>query len=133
MDKPIQKEFRWSDEEIRAQLYRILEHPEFKATARMREFLQFVVEQSLAGHARRLKGFTIAKEVFGRDESFDAAHDPVVRIQAGRLRRAIERYYLVAGGNDPIQIDIPGPDHRGQRGSGQTHRVLAQRPDFAFQ
>ena len=107
MDKPIQRKFRWSDEEIRAQLHRILEHPEFKATARMREFLEFVVEQSLAGNARHLKGFTIAKEVFGRDESFDAAHDPVVRIQAGRLRRAIERYYLVAGSNDPIQIDIP--------------------------
>ena len=107
MDKPREKQFRWSDEEIRAELHRILEHPEFKATARIREFLQFVVEQTLAGNARRLKGFTIAKEVFGRDENFDAAHDPVVRIQAGRLRRAIERYYLVAGGNDPIHIDIP--------------------------
>lgn len=107
MDKPREKQFRWSDEEIRAELHRILEHPEFKATARMREFLRFVVEQTLAGNARNLKGFTIAKEVFGRDENFDAAHDPVVRIQAGRLRRAIERYYLVAGSNDPIHIDVP--------------------------
>lgn len=73
----------------------------------MREFLRFVVEQTLAGNARHLKGFTIARAVFGRDETFDAAHDPVVRIQAGRLRRAIERYYLVAGRNDPIRIDIP--------------------------
>ena len=73
----------------------------------MRDFLRFVVEQTLEGNARQLKGFTIAKEVFGRDENFDAAHDPVVRIQAGRLRRAIERYYLVAGGHDPVRIDIP--------------------------
>ncbi|MEE4175176.1 MAG: hypothetical protein V2I57_13070, partial [Xanthomonadales bacterium] len=98
---------RWSDREIRAQLERILGHREFQATDRMRNFLRFVVEETLAGKARRLKGYTIATEVFGRDEDFDAAHDPVVRIQAGRLRRAMERYYLVAGGDDPIVIDIP--------------------------
>lgn len=92
---------------IRAQLERILGHPEFHATEKMRDFLRFVVEQTLAGNDRQLKGFTIATEVFGRDEDFDAAQDPVVRIQAGRLRRAIERYYLVAGGRDPVHIDIP--------------------------
>jgi adenylate cyclase len=96
-----------SAEAIRAELARILEHPEFHATKRMRDFLRFVVEQTLAGNARKLKGFTIATEVFGRDENFDAALDPVVRIQAGRLRRAIERYYLIAGVQDPIHIDIP--------------------------
>jgi adenylate cyclase len=96
-----------SEEAIRAQLERILGHPEFHATEKMRDFLRFVVEQTLAGNARQLKGFTIATEVFGRDEDFDAAQDPVVRIQAGRLRRAMERYYLVAGVWDPVHIDIP--------------------------
>jgi adenylate cyclase len=97
----------WTDEDIRAQLERILAHPEFRATEKMRNFLRFVVEETLTGNARHLKGFTIATKVFGRDETFDAAHDPVVRIQAGRLRRAMERYYLVAGSDDPIHIDIP--------------------------
>jgi len=96
-----------TEDAIRAQLARILEHPEFHATEKMRDFLRFVVEETLAGNARQLKGFTIAREVFGRDEDFDAAQDPVVRIQAGRLRRAMERYYLVAGGQDPVLIDIP--------------------------
>ena len=96
-----------SEEAIRVQLERILGHPEFHATDKMRDFLRFVVEQTLAGNDRQLKGFTIATEVFGRDEDFDAAQDPVVRIQAGRLRRAMERYYLVAGGRDPVHIDIP--------------------------
>ncbi len=103
----IAKNPEWSEEAIRAQLERILGHREFHATEKMRDFLRFVVEQTLAGNARQLKGFTIATGVFGRDEDFDAAQDPVVRIQAGRLRRALERYYLVAGGNDPIYIDIP--------------------------
>lgn len=73
----------------------------------MRDFLTFVVEEALAGRADQLKGYTIATKVFGRSSDFDAAQDPIVRIQAGRLRRALERYYLVAGGHDPIRIDIP--------------------------
>jgi len=97
----------WSDETIREQLNRILGHPEFQATDKMRDFLRYVVEQTLAGRSSRIKGFSIAIEVFGRDSDFDAAHDPVVRIQAGRLRRAIERYYLIGGRQDPIRIDIP--------------------------
>jgi adenylate cyclase len=94
-------------EKIRAQLDRILASPEFHATDKMRDFLRFVVEEKLAGRAHRLKGYTIAVEVFGRGEDFDAANDPIVRIQAGRLRRAVERYYLVSGVRDPILIDIP--------------------------
>jgi len=94
-------------EAVRKQLGRILASPEFHATDKMRDFLRFVVEEKLAGRSHRLKGYTIAVEVFGRGEDFDATHDPIVRIQAGRLRRALERYYLVGGIHDPILIDIP--------------------------
>lgn len=96
-----------SHDAILAELDRILVHDEFLATHKMREFLRFVVEEALAGRADKIKGFTVAVAVFGRDESFDPTHDPVVRIQAGRLRRALERYYLVAGGSDPVRISIP--------------------------
>jgi adenylate cyclase len=100
-------ESRFSNEAIREQLDRILGHTEFHATEKNRDFLRYVVEETLAGRSERIKGFSIAIEVFGRDSDFDASHDPVVRIQAGRLRRAIERYYLVAGMQDPIRIEIP--------------------------
>jgi len=92
---------------IREQLRRILAHRELHATDKMRDFLRFVVEETLAGREHRLKGYTIATRVFGRGEDFDPSHDPIVRIQAGRLRRAMERYYLVAGQHDPVFIDIP--------------------------
>ena len=92
---------------IRAQLDRILSSSEFHATDKMRDFLRFVVEEKLAGRSHQLKGYTIATRVFGRDDDFDASLDPIVRIQAGRLRRAIERYYLVGGVRDPILITIP--------------------------
>lgn len=97
----------FGDDAIRQQLGRIVTSSEFHATEKMRDFLRFVVEEKLAGRSHRLKGYTIAIEVFGRGEDFDATYDPVVRIQAGRLRRAIERYYLVAGVRDPILIEVP--------------------------
>ena len=104
---PVKPQDGLPHDEIRSQLDRILGHREFQATERLRDFLRFVVAEDLAGRAFRLKGYTIAREVFGRAKSFDATVDPIVRIEAGRLRRALERYYLVAGDRDPIRIDIP--------------------------
>ena len=49
----------------------------------------------------------MATKVFGRTVEFDASTDPIVSIQANKLRRALERYYLVEGHRDPIRIDIP--------------------------
>ncbi len=95
------------DRSIRAQLERILGSAEFRASDRGRDFLRYVIEEALAGRARRLKGFAIAVSVFGRDESFDPAADPVVRLEARRLRRELEHYYFTAGRNDPVRISIP--------------------------
>ncbi|RDJ27255.1 adenylate cyclase [Bosea caraganae] len=96
-----------SSNEVLAQLDRILSSQEFSLPERGRKFLQYIVDETLAGGADRIKGYSIALNVFGRAVSFDAQSDPVVRIEAGRLRRALERYYLVAGQCDPIRIDIP--------------------------
>jgi adenylate cyclase len=94
-------------ESIRQQLNRMLSSPEFKATDAQKSFLTFVVETALAGRSHEIKGFTVATRVFGRSEDFNQATDPIVSIQANKLRRALERYYLVAGQNDPVRIDIP--------------------------
>ena len=92
---------------IDAQLRRILSSPEFKATSRQKKFLQFVVKKTVEGQADEIKGYTIATGVFGRNETFDQATDPIVSVEASRLRRALEHYYLVAGIGDPVLIDIP--------------------------
>jgi adenylate cyclase len=94
-------------EKIQQQLQRILISPEFHATERQREFLQFVVAETIAGRDHEIKGYTVATQVFGRREDFDQATDPIVSIQANQLRRALERYYLVTGKQDPVRIDIP--------------------------
>jgi adenylate cyclase len=91
----------------RSQLERILASPEFTATKSQRKFLNFVVLETLAGNSDEIKGFTVATRVFGRGDDFDQAIDPIVSIQANKLRRALERYYLVAGHKDPLRIDIP--------------------------
>ena len=96
-----------SPEAVREQLDRILASGEFVAPDRLKSFLRFAVEETLAGRAERLKAYTIAVDVFGRDESFDPQTDPVVRMEAGRLRRRLERYYLAAGTTDPVRIEIP--------------------------
>jgi TolB-like protein len=94
-------------EKIQNQLQRILTSPEFQATDRQRDFLQFVITETIAGRVEEIKGYTVATQVFGRKDDFDQATDPIVSIQANRLRRALERYYLVAGQQDPVRIDIP--------------------------
>ncbi|MDU0340240.1 adenylate cyclase [Bosea rubneri] len=95
------------EQEIRAQLDRILASAEFSVPARVRHFLIYVVNETLAGRADRIKAYSVAVEVFGRDANFDIQNDPVVRIEAGRLRRALERYYLLAGNSAPVLIEIP--------------------------
>ncbi|MEK0084413.1 hypothetical protein [Benzoatithermus flavus] len=96
-----------SPEMVRTQLARIVVSPEFVAPERVHRFLSYIVEETLAGRADRLKGYAIGVAVFERDEGFDSQADPVVRIEAGRLRRALERYYLVSGRADPVLIEIP--------------------------
>jgi TolB-like protein len=79
----------------------------FASSARHRKFLGFVVEETLAGRASRIKAYTIATAAFGRSDDFDPQQDSIVRIEAGRLRRALEHYYLTAGAADRVRIVIP--------------------------
>lgn len=95
------------DRSVRTHLGHILLSPDFDASGRSREFLRFIVEEALAGRRKTLNQTTIATSVFGRKADFDPVLDPIVRIQAGRLRRSLERYYLLAGKEDPVRIEIP--------------------------
>lgn len=92
---------------VRAELERIVNSPDFDTSARSREFLRFVVEETLAGRESSISQHAIGTMVFGRGSDFDPATDPIVRMQAGRVRRSLERYYHTAGVEDPVIIDIP--------------------------
>jgi adenylate cyclase len=103
----LETQFMPSAEMVRRELERVLASPDFVASDRLKKFLRFVVDEALAGRGDRLHAYPIAVEVLGRDASFDPQTDPVVRMEAGRLRRRLERYYLGAGQSDPIRIDVP--------------------------
>jgi adenylate cyclase len=93
---------------VRDALERVLGSPEFDASERNRRFLAHIIDETMAGRADRLKGLSIAVDVFGRDvATFDSERDPVVRIEAAKLRRSLDRYYLTAGKHDALRIEIP--------------------------
>ncbi len=92
---------------VREELRKIVASAGFTATERTRKLLEFLVAEALAGRGSRIKAYCIGTGVFGRPESFDPQKDPIVRIEAARLRRELEHYYLTDGIDDPIVIDIP--------------------------
>ena len=96
-----------TQEQVRNALARILSSDGFSASARNRRLLEYVVAERLAGRADRIKAYTLATVVFERGPDFDPQLDPVVRLEASRLRKALEHYYLTAGKDDPVRIDIP--------------------------
>jgi TolB-like protein len=101
---------RWSESDqkaIRQQLDRILHSGPFLQSRRRQRFLEYLVNETLAGRSERLKGYTIALEVFDRPETFDPTVYPLVRIEAARLREKLREYYDTDGQGDPIQIDLP--------------------------
>jgi hypothetical protein len=96
-----------SEETIRTALHRLLSDSRFKTSERNRHFLKFVVEEMLAGRSDKIKSYSIAVDVFGRNQSFDAATDPIVRIEATRLRSALAAYYSGPGQHERVRIDLP--------------------------
>jgi len=96
-----------TSQEVHAQIERIINYPTFKGTEKQRKFLSFVVDEALEGRASQIKAYTVAVSVYGRPAHFDPQVDPIVRVEAGRLRRALDLYYLTAGKDDPVRIAIP--------------------------
>ncbi len=92
---------------VRDQLARIVGSEAFAPSQRRQRFLEYIVGEVLAGRGGRLKGYSIATEVFGRSGEFDPNIDPVVRVEAGRLRDKLREYYENEGRADAIRIDLP--------------------------
>lgn len=98
--------------DVTAELQRVLDSPDFPATPRNRKFLAYVVEKELADSPQEITATLVATRVFGRGEGFDPNKDPIVRIEAGKLRRDLETYYLKSGRRNPLRIGLPKGDYR---------------------
>ncbi|MBE3133864.1 MAG: tetratricopeptide repeat protein, partial [Acidobacteria bacterium] len=92
---------------IREALDRVLGSTALRHTDRLKRFLRFVVERTLDGRGSELKEYVVGVEVFERPASFDPRADPVVRVEARRLRFKLHDYYESEGGGDPVVIDLP--------------------------
>lgn len=88
-------------------LQRVISSRDFANSDRKKRFLKFIVQETLSGRSDRIKAYTIAVDIFGRSPSFDPTADPLVRIEAGRMRRSLEHYYLTEGSSDGVQITVP--------------------------
>ena len=96
-----------SSESVRLQIERILASPEFVNAERLSRFLRFTVEKAAAGQGDQLKEYVIGVEVYDRGNSYDPRIDAIVRVEAGRLRAKLQRYYDHDGRQDPIIISLP--------------------------
>ena len=95
------------DIEVQGQLLKILASDNFRHSVTLTRFLQFIIDETLAGRGRELKEYTIALGVLAKRPDFNPQTDPIVRIHAGRLRRSLHEYYILEGKNDGLIITIP--------------------------
>lgn len=92
---------------VREQLERIVRSETFQHADRLKRFLSFIVEEVLAERQAALKEYVIGAQVFRKEESFDPRTDPIVRVQARRLRAKLLRYYRDEGRTDPLVFELP--------------------------
>ena len=110
------------------QLSRILASKTFHQVDRLKRFVTFIVDETLDGRGGDLKEYVIGVQVFGKEPSFDPRTDPIVRVQARRLRARLARYYLDEGNGDEVVVDLPkggyAPVFRPREGAPVAKRSL---------
>jgi hypothetical protein len=97
----------YSNDEIHQQLEKIFADPIFAVSDILKRFLAFIADETLEGRTNQIKEYTIGLNVLHKPFEFNPKQNAIVRIHAGRLRRALRQYYKNAGTMDPIHICIP--------------------------
>jgi adenylate cyclase len=85
---------------------RALSSPLFRRAERQSRFLRFVVDAALQSPAAAVKEFEIGMAVYDRTPDYDPRTDPIVRVEAARLRARLREYYETSP-PDAVRIDIP--------------------------
>ncbi len=117
-----------SEHAIREHLSALLSSAAFAQVDRLKRFLRYVVEETVAGRSENLKEYSIGVEVFDREASFDPRTDPIVRVQARRLRARLSRYYEEEGRHEEMRIELPKGSYAPvfhRRGAPSLKRTVA--------
>ncbi|QOY91205.1 tetratricopeptide repeat protein [Paludibaculum fermentans] len=88
-------------------LEKVLATSLFRRADRQSRFLRHIVEQSALGDEQSLKEYAIGIAVYGRPADYDPRADPIVRVEASRLRARLREYYESEGTADAIRFEIP--------------------------
>ena len=86
---------------------RVASSPYFQKSIRLRQFLSFVCEQSLLGNTDSIHEVQIGHFVYGKRPDYNASEENIVRVEARRLRKGLERYFAREGKNEPFEIRMP--------------------------
>ena len=97
----------FTSKEILTQLARVLSSSKLSGSNVLSKFLNFIVRETLDGRGDELKEYTIGVHALKKECDFNPQLDSIVRIHAGRLRRALKEYYYEEGSNDRLMIVIP--------------------------
>ena len=92
---------------VENELRAMFESDRFTNAPIVRAFLNYVVQEHLAGRSDQIKAYNIATAAFGRGADFDPTTDTIVRTTAGRLRNALKAYYDEHAGTPGVVIDLP--------------------------
>jgi len=96
-----------SDHDVSVQIDRILGSRFFARSERLCRFVRFAAKHALCQGAERLKEYLVGVEVFDRGPAYDPRIDPIVRVEARRLRAKLKAYYASAGRDDQLRIEFP--------------------------
>jgi hypothetical protein len=92
---------------ILQELDNILASPPFRNSSRSKQFLSYVVQHRLDGHDELLKERSIGADLFHRPVDYATGDDPVVRVQAGEVRRRLEQFYHEFSKGSDLRIELP--------------------------
>lgn len=93
--------------QVEAALEQLTSWPGLSRSPQLAKFLNYIVKAKLRGDEGAIKAYSIAVDVFGRPQSFDPQTDPIVRVQARRLRAALDEFYAGEGSGSPVRIYLP--------------------------
>lgn len=94
-------------EQVRSALQELLASQGISRSPQLADLLRYVVEKTLAGDGESIKAYSIAVDVFRRPQSFDPQSDPIVRVQARRLRALIDEFYATGRPGAGVEIRLP--------------------------
>jgi hypothetical protein len=92
---------------IRGHVARVTSSELFVGAERLCRFLRFTVESKLNGREADVKEYTLGREVFDRGETYDPRLDPIVRVEARRLRSRLAEYYGGPGRDESLRLEYP--------------------------